>query len=141
MDPTHLIAAIGLEDGLSWEDVVAFAASVTTVLTCVMLIMRPIWREWREFATWWRKFQRDWDGEPEEPGRHAIPGVMTRLNEIDGQLKRNGGESLKDKVCDTHDLALGLAAKVSMIEVRQAEIRDDQIQMRLDIESLTSKRA
>ena len=41
-------------------------------------------------------FMRDWDGEPAAPGRSAVPGVMERLNRIDGELKRNGGSSMKD---------------------------------------------
>lgn len=41
-------------------------------------------------------FMRDWSGEPAAPGRSAVPGVMERLNRIDGELKRNGGSSMKD---------------------------------------------
>ena len=43
-------------------------------------------------------FIRDWHGTPSEPGRSKVPGVMERLNEIDGQLKNNGGSSIKDAV-------------------------------------------
>jgi hypothetical protein len=43
-------------------------------------------------------FVRDWHGSPEEPGRSRVPGVMERLNNIDGQLKNNGGSSVKDAV-------------------------------------------
>jgi hypothetical protein len=41
---------------------------------------------------------RDWNGTPQEPGRDAIPGVMERLNRLDGELSRNGGKSVKDTV-------------------------------------------
>lgn len=41
---------------------------------------------------------RDWAGEPSRDGRDAVPGVMERLNNIDGELKRNGGKSIKDTV-------------------------------------------
>lgn len=44
------------------------------------------------------KFFRDWDGTPEEPGRARIPGVMERLNKLDGELSKNGGKSIKDTV-------------------------------------------
>ena len=40
----------------------------------------------------------DWAGTPERPGRSAVPGVMERLNNIDGELKKNGGKSVKDVV-------------------------------------------
>lgn len=101
-----------------------FAAGVLTLAGVARYVFYPMWREVREALTWWRKFQRDWDGEPEEPGRTRVPGVMERLNGIDGQLHRNGGESLKDKVCDTHELALNLSSRVGEIEVRQIEIAD-----------------
>jgi hypothetical protein len=43
-------------------------------------------------------FIRDWHGTAQEPGRGRVPGVMERLNNIDGQLKNNGGSSVKDAV-------------------------------------------
>jgi hypothetical protein len=46
----------------------------------------------------WDSFMRDWAGEPAAPGRSAVPGVMERLNRIDGELKRNGGSSMKDAI-------------------------------------------
>ena len=46
----------------------------------------------------WKEFMSDWAGEPAREGRDAIPGVMERLNNIDGELKRNGGKSIKDTV-------------------------------------------
>lgn len=102
------------------------AGGIIAVLTAWKLLFTPVMREMREFTAWWRKFQRDWDGEPAEPGRSAVPGVMQRLNNIDGQLHRNGGESLKDKVCDTWELAKTLSDRVETIESRQREIRDEQ---------------
>ena len=44
------------------------------------------------------KFLRDWNGEAAEPGRDRVPGVMERLNNIDGELKHNGGSTMKDAV-------------------------------------------
>jgi hypothetical protein len=41
---------------------------------------------------------RDWAGEPAEPGRDKVPGVMERLNRIDGELKHNSGSSMKDSL-------------------------------------------
>lgn len=41
---------------------------------------------------------RDWSGEEARPGRSRVPGVMERLNSIDGELKNNGGSSVKDAV-------------------------------------------
>ena len=41
---------------------------------------------------------RDWSGEEAEPGRDRVPGVMERLNKLDGELSNNGGKSTKDVV-------------------------------------------
>ena len=41
-------------------------------------------------------FTRDWFGEPASSGRDAVPGVMARLNKIDGELQHNGGSTMKD---------------------------------------------
>jgi hypothetical protein len=49
------------------------------------------------FGTW-GKFIRDWEGEEEMDGRDAVPGVMARLNKLDGELTHNGGKSVKDVV-------------------------------------------
>lgn len=46
----------------------------------------------------WDEFLNDWAGTEERPGRSAVPGVMERLNNIDGELKKNGGKSVKDVV-------------------------------------------
>ena len=42
---------------------------------------------------------RDWEGEEGSPGRDAVPGVMERLNRMDGELSQNGGyTTVKDRV-------------------------------------------
>ena len=42
---------------------------------------------------------RDWEGEEESPGRDRVPGVMERLNKLDGELSNNGGyTTVKDRV-------------------------------------------
>lgn len=46
----------------------------------------------------WTKFIRDWEGEAATDGRDAVPGVMERINRLDGELSHNGGSSLKDIV-------------------------------------------
>jgi len=45
------------------------------------------------------RFMRDWEGEEVSPGRDAVPGVMERLNRMDGELSQNGGfTTVKDRV-------------------------------------------
>lgn len=42
---------------------------------------------------------RDWEGEEDAPGRDRTPGVMERLNKLDGELSNNGGyTTVKDRV-------------------------------------------
>lgn len=60
--------------------------------------VRPMWKRLNFWVTTWENFMSDWAGEPAREGRDAIPGVMERLNNIDGELKRNGGSSIKDAV-------------------------------------------
>ena len=50
------------------------------------------------------RFMRDWEGEEASPGRDAIPGVMQRLNNMDGELSQNGGfTTVKDRVDRLYD--------------------------------------
>lgn len=115
-----VFTAVGLHDGLSWEDITAFSVGAASVLGLMGLVYRMFlskpFKEFREFTMWWRKFQRDWDGEPASPGRQAVPGVMERLNRIDGELSRNGGESMKDKVVETWERLDSLESRMSQIE-------------------------
>lgn len=67
-------------------------------LTVVWGLTRPIVKKARGLVTSLDKFVRDWEGEEASPGRQAVPGVMERLNNIDGELKHNGGTTMKDAV-------------------------------------------
>jgi hypothetical protein len=116
---------------MSWyQSLVLVVAGLVTIITFVRLALWPVIREVRELMTWWRKFQRDWDGTPEEAGRAAVPGVMARLNAIDGELQRNGGESVKDKVNQTHRMVSTLFDRVEVIEDRQCVIQREVEAMR-----------
>lgn len=63
-----------------------------------MGFLRWITTRVRNFEEQVNIFMRDWQGEPAAPGRDAVPGVMARLNNIDGELKHNGGSTMKDAV-------------------------------------------
>jgi hypothetical protein len=110
-----------------WEDIVTFCVGGAAVIGFVTIVgrftIRPFYREVKDFFHWWKKFMRDWDGTPEEPGRAKVPGVMERLNRMDGELQRNGGSSLKDKVFETLEKVEGLDHRVDTIEIRQCEIQ------------------
>jgi len=69
-----------------------------SVLTALGVIFRPGYIRVRELSDWFDHFKRDWMGEEEAPGRDRVPGVMERLNKLDGELSQNGGKSTKDVV-------------------------------------------
>lgn len=60
--------------------------------------VRPVIRTIKLLTDRTSAFLEDWNGTPEEPGRDKVPGVMERLNRIDGELSHNGGTSIKDSV-------------------------------------------
>jgi hypothetical protein len=61
-------------------------------------IFKPLHAKIKRFSEWIDRFMRDWSGEEAEPGRDRVPGVMERLNKLDGELSNNGGKSTKDVV-------------------------------------------
>lgn len=64
----------------------------------IVNFIAPFFKRLNRWTHTWEDFINDWAGTEERPGRSAIPGVMERLNNIDGELKKNGGKSVKDVV-------------------------------------------
>jgi hypothetical protein len=71
---------------------------VTGALISLGIVLRPAYKRTKEFFAWVERFMRDWEGEEYAPGRDRVPGVMERLNKLDGELSQNGGKSTKDTV-------------------------------------------
>jgi hypothetical protein len=71
---------------------------VSGALISVGILFSPFYKKLKRWAAWMERFMRDWEGEEAEPGRAAVPGVMERLNKLDGELSNNGGSTTKDKV-------------------------------------------
>lgn len=69
-----------------------------SVITALGVIFRPAYKKVKALGEWFDHFQRDWMGEEGVPGRDRVPGVMERLNKLDGELSQNGGKSTKDVV-------------------------------------------
>lgn len=61
-------------------------------------IISPVWKRTKKLLNSLDLFTRDWFGEEASPGRDKVPGVMERLNNIDGELKHNGGSTMKDAI-------------------------------------------
>jgi hypothetical protein len=77
------------------------------IITAALLGLRQLIEPYKEkadlFMSWFEDFKRDWSGEEESPGRDRVPGVMERLNRLDGELSSNGGKSTKDVVNKMYD--------------------------------------
>jgi biopolymer transport protein ExbB/TolQ len=77
-------------------------------------LSRPVVKKAKQVLNSLDRFTRDWEGEEAVPGRDAVPGVMERLNRIDGELKHNGGTSMKDSL-------RRIEKKISQIDERLEE--------------------
>ena len=79
------------------ENILVSGAIVSALVT-VHFAITPFFKKIRSMMIWLEKFRRDWEGEEESPGRDKVPGVMERLNRLDGELSNNGGSSVKDAI-------------------------------------------
>ena len=83
------------------------AGATASALASVYFVIAPSLKKIRSMMEWLEKFRRDWEGEPGGPGRDPVPGVMERLNRLDGELSNNGGSSVKDAI-ERIEKALGI---------------------------------
>ena len=93
-----LDAAVTFRDGIGVDDLTWLAGLISVVAVivgAVWTMIKPLKRQADRIEAFWV----DWNGTPAGPGRSAVPGVMERLQSIDGELQHNGGNSLKDQVC------------------------------------------
>lgn len=107
--------------------VLYWAAGVITFGTALGMLWRllkPVCVRLHALMDNWDTFMRDWAGEPASPGRSAVPGVMERLNRIDGELKRNGGSSMKDAINRVEKKLEQIDARLDEGAIRFNEIED-----------------
>jgi len=115
---------IGVDD-LTW--LAGLISVISVIVGAVWAMLRPI----RAQLHRWEAFWDDWQGTPARPGHGEVPGVMQRLQSIDGELTRNGCRSLKDQVHQINrqvdDLAEQNAAEhvalTDRIDAIQTEVR------------------
>lgn len=95
--------------------------SIAVITSCVIAVLSavvfPMARKVKKFSSGWEDFMRDWKGEEQEPGRDKAPGVMERLNDIDGEFKKNSGSTLKDAVAR-------IESKLDESDTRMARIEE-----------------
>lgn len=80
---------------LSWAAAIIAIGGAFGVL---WKLITPLYRTFKKLTLSLELFMRDWFGEEAAPGRSKVPGVMERLSRIDGELKHNGGSSMKDSL-------------------------------------------
>lgn len=120
----RVVADVGLSDGFDAADAVFWLSGILTALTLWALIRGfPMWRRICDFFHWWEKFRDDWDGQPARPDRARIPGIPERLNDIDGEFKRNSGSTLKDTVHETNRIVQGLEGETRRVADELKESR------------------
>lgn len=123
-----LDAAVTFRDGIGVDDLTWLAGLISVVAVivgAVWTMIKPLKRQADRIESFWV----DWNGTPSGPGRSAVPGVMERLQSIDGELQRNGGNSLKDQVVSNSrkldDLAGQNAAEHDDIKRQVQGVKDD----------------
>ena len=95
-------------------------------------LTRPVFKKSKGLLESLQNFVRDWEGEIESAGRDAVPGVMERLNRIDGELKHNGGTSMKDSL-------KRIEKKISVIDERLEVGNQRFTQIEADLKDLQEK--
>lgn len=103
---------------------IGLLAALATALGGFVLLTRPARKTLADMLEWFCEFRRTWDGEPAKPNRAARPGVPERLNRIDGELSRNHGTTLKDKVEAIARDVSELTEAIGRIEQRQLAIKN-----------------
>ena len=112
------------QDLLLWSGVII---AVGGALGVMWKLLKPIFTKTQHLLDSLSRFTVDWFGEEESPGRDKVPGVMERLNNIDGELKHNGGSTMKDAIKRIEN-------KLKKIDERldEGNTRFESIEKRLD---------
>jgi hypothetical protein len=83
------------EELITWATIIM---SIGGAVGVILGIIRPIAKKFKKVSSLLDRFTEDWFGTESTAGRDKVPGVMERLNNIDGELKHNGGSTMKDSV-------------------------------------------
>ena len=83
------------------QELIMWSTAVITVggaFAVLWKVLSPLVKKTKHLLESLSRFTVDWFGEEASPGRDRVPGVMERLNNIDGELKHNGGSTMKDAI-------------------------------------------
>jgi len=101
-------------------------------------LLYPLMKKVNNLFRTWGRFIVDWEGEEAAPGRDAVPGVMARLNKLDGELTHNGGKSVKDVVTRSEKRIDKLEKKLEEAEIARQQ---NHIILMEAIKALSPKKA
>jgi hypothetical protein len=112
---------------MTLEQIQIWAAFIAIVAAAVGVIWRlfyPLVKKARHLLDSLSRFTVDWFGEDAAPGRDAVPGVMERLNNIDGELKHNGGSTMKDAIKRIENKLKAIDARLDEGNLRFEELEN-----------------
>lgn len=112
---------------MTTELIVNIALGISAVLAAAFALqkfIRPLLIKTRMLARNWERFLMDWAGEEARPGRDRVPGVMERLNKIDGELTHNGGSSIKDAISRIEKRLMEGDGKFDELSQRVSKLED-----------------
>lgn len=98
--------------------------AITGAVIGIKQVIYPLFKKINLLFDTWSKFIRDWEGEEAAPGRQAVPGVMQRLNKLDGELTHNGGKSVKDVVVRLEAQQEVIFDKLEEADKRRSELQE-----------------
>jgi len=106
-------------------DLMFWVTAISAVLglfVAIIKIVGPPFKAMKSTIDWLQEFRDSWEGREATPGRSSEPGVLERLNRIDGELSHNSGSSIKDAVVAINQSIIGLQEQVDRMELRQIEV-------------------
>lgn len=117
---------------LSWAGAIVLIGGALGVL---WKLLSPVVKKTKSLLNSLDHFTRDWFGEEAAPGRDKVPGVMERLNNIDGELKHNGGSTMKDAVRRIENSLTKITQQVEAMNARleQGDERFDEVEEELEV--------
>lgn len=126
---------------LTTIQITATIVSLTVGGISILGFLIGVWTKLQKVMHSLDSFMLDWTGSEERPGRDAVPGVMERLNKIDGELKHNGGSTMKDAVKRIEQKIDRIEDRIEKGDARflEGNIRFDAIES--DLEELKRREA
>lgn len=117
------------------ETLLFWVGAITATIAFVGLIHRTFFVPLYKKIKWHEDFRKLWDGVEATDTMKEIPGVVKRLNRIDGELKSNGGSTMKDIVDRNHEDLQTVMQSLDKICQSVERMEDRQIITMRDIES------